>query len=83
MAIQAGISRKKLAQRVGTVLPVLIEGTSEESELLLRGRTEIQAPDVDGQVYIASPPTDVAVGQIRPVRITQAGDYDLVGEIVS
>lgn len=81
MAIQAEISRKKLAARVGTVLPVLIEGQSDESDLLLRGRTEIQAPDVDGQVYVASAPSDVAIGQIRPVRITQAGDYDLVGEI--
>lgn len=82
MAIQAEISRKKLATRVGKVVDVLVEGTSSESELLLKGRTEIQAPDVDGQVFIASAPDDVAVGQIRPVKITQAGDYDLVGEII-
>jgi ribosomal protein S12 methylthiotransferase len=83
MGLQAGISRQRLAGVVGQVLPVLIEGTSDESELLLRGRTEIQAPDVDGQVFVASPPPDAAVGQIRRVKITQAGDYDLVGEIVA
>ena len=82
MKIQAGISRKKLQAQVGQVLPVLIEGTAEESDLLLRGRTWFQAPDVDGQVYITSAPDDVEVGQIRAVRITEAGDYDLVGEVI-
>ncbi|MGK0345399.1 MAG: ribosomal protein S12 methylthiotransferase [Myxococcota bacterium] len=82
MRIQAGISRKKLHAHVGMVLPVLIEGTAEESDLLLRGRTWFQAPDVDGQVYINSAPEDVQIGQIRAVRITEAGDYDLVGEVV-
>lgn len=82
MEIQAGISRDYLQGWVGQTRPVLIEGVSEESELLLRGRTEIQAPDVDGQVYIASAPADVQIGQIRPVRFTQAGDYDLVGELL-
>ena len=82
MALQATLSKKKLDARVGSVVDVLIEGTSEESDLLLRGRTAWQAPDVDGQVYIVSPPDDVAIGQIRPLRITRAGDYDLVGELL-
>ncbi|NCG20778.1 MAG: 30S ribosomal protein S12 methylthiotransferase RimO [Rhodobacterales bacterium] len=82
MSIQAEISRKKLHQWVGKTVNVLIEGVSKESELLLRGRTEIQAPDVDGQVFIANASTDVKIGQILPVRITQVGDYDLVGELV-
>ena len=82
MRIQAEISRNKLEKMVGQVLPVLIEGTAEESDLLLRGRTWFQAPDVDGQVYINMAPEDVQVGQIRAVRITEAGDYDLVGEVV-
>jgi ribosomal protein S12 methylthiotransferase len=81
MDLQRQISRERHAGRIGQVMPVLVEGRAEESELLLRGRLEIQAPDVDGQVYIASAPADVAVGQIRQVRITQAGDYDLVGEL--
>ena len=82
MAIQAEISREKLQAMVGQIVPVLIEGHSEESELLLRGRTDTQAPDVDGQVYIGKAPEGVDVGQIRPVLITQAGDHDLVGEVV-
>ncbi|MCO4744433.1 MAG: 30S ribosomal protein S12 methylthiotransferase RimO [Proteobacteria bacterium] len=82
MELQAAISREKLNALVGQVIPVLIEGTAEESEHLLRGRTETQAPEVDGQVYITRAPDDVAVGQIRPFLIKQAGDHDLVGEII-
>lgn len=82
MAIQARISREKLAGWVGRTVDVLIEGLSEESDLLLRGRTRGQAPDVDGQVYIASAPPGVRAGQIRPLRVMQAADYDLVGELI-
>jgi ribosomal protein S12 methylthiotransferase len=82
MELQRGISRSKLLAKVGTVVPVLIEGTSEESEILLRGRTDRQAPDVDGQVYIADAPEGVEVGQIRRLEVTQAADYDLVGRLV-
>lgn len=82
MGIQAEISRGRLQGLVGTEVEVLIEGLSEESELLLRGRTRSQAPDVDGQVYIASAPAGVRVGDIRSLRVTQAADYDLVGELV-
>ena len=81
--IQRAISRDKLQQQVGAVVEVLVEGHAEESELLLRGRTSRQAPDVDGQVYIASAPKDVEIGQVRRLLVTQAGDYDLVGNILS
>ena len=46
-------------------------------------RTARQAPDVDGQVYIASAPEDVEIGQVRRLLVTQAGDYDLVGKILT
>ncbi|MCB9671761.1 MAG: 30S ribosomal protein S12 methylthiotransferase RimO [Alphaproteobacteria bacterium] len=82
MALQARLSGQRLKKLVGSVVDVLVEGVSEESELLLRGRTARQAPDVDGQVYIVSPPPDAAVGQIRPMRVTRAGEYDLVGELI-
>jgi ribosomal protein S12 methylthiotransferase len=82
MKLQAKISRRKLKAMVGRAVPVLVEGVSDESELLLRGRTDRQAPDVDGQVFINDAPEDVVVGQIRSLRITQAGDYDLVGELM-
>lgn len=82
MGLQARLSAGKLKGLVGSVVDVLVEGVSEESELLLRGRTARQAPDVDGQVYIVSPPEDAAIGQIRPMRVTRTGEYDLVGELL-
>ena len=81
MEAQASISWKKQQQYVGRVEPLLVEGLSRESDLLLEGRTRFQAPDIDGCVYITAGTADP--GQIVPVRITEAHPYDLVGEIVS
>jgi ribosomal protein S12 methylthiotransferase len=81
MAIQAGISKRKNQRMVGRVLPVLIEGESPETDLLLAGRTATMAPDVDGRVLINE--GEGAVGEIMPVLITEAHEYDLVGGIVS
>jgi ribosomal protein S12 methylthiotransferase len=64
---------------VGHRLPVLIEGHSYETQMLLKGRTATMAPDVDAQVLI-NKGVGVA-GEILPVLITEAHTYDLVGEI--
>jgi ribosomal protein S12 methylthiotransferase len=82
MAAQAAISSELHEALVGRTLPVMVDGVSDESELLLSGRLESQAPDVDGQVYITSAPQGVAPGQIHPCLIVQAGEYDLAGELV-
>jgi ribosomal protein S12 methylthiotransferase len=62
---------------------VLIEGPSKETELLWEARMSTQAPEIDGVCYIndfgASQPKP---GQIRRMRIVEAHDYDLVGELV-
>ena len=79
MGVQAEISAKQLRRYVGRVEPVLVEGVSEESELLLEGRSRYQAPEIDGCVYITS--GQVSPGDIVPVRITEAHTYDLVGEV--
>jgi ribosomal protein S12 methylthiotransferase len=80
MRLQAQISRKKSRSLVGETIPVLVEGVSDETDLLLRGRTATMAPDVDGQVLINKGVG--TVGEIVPVRITEAHAYDLVGEIL-
>jgi ribosomal protein S12 methylthiotransferase len=80
MAIQAEISRNRLQRLVGNVEPVLVEGVSAESELLLEGRTRYQAPEIDGCVYLTS--GQVNPGDIVSVRITEAHTYDLVGEVI-
>ncbi|MBI3810693.1 MAG: 30S ribosomal protein S12 methylthiotransferase RimO [Nitrospirae bacterium] len=80
LALQSGIIREKHASLIGTVQEVLVDGPSSETDLLLEGRTEGQAPEIDGVIYIndgaASP------GDIVKVEITQAGEHDLVGHIV-
>jgi ribosomal protein S12 methylthiotransferase len=83
MKLQKGVVKKRLKGLIGKEVDVLVEGTAQESALLLRGRTATQAPEVDGQVYVQRAPEDVRIGQIRSLRVTQVGDYDLVGEIVA
>jgi ribosomal protein S12 methylthiotransferase len=80
MALQRKISREKNRAKKGKILPVLVEGFSPETDLLLVGRTPGQAPDVDGVVYITR--GTARAGEIRRVAITQAHDYDLAGELV-
>lgn len=80
MEAQAEISAGLQQRFVGRVEPVLIEGVSGESELLLEGRSRFQAPEIDGCVYITS--GQVHPGDIVSVRITEAHTYDLVGEVV-
>ncbi|NPV52885.1 MAG: 30S ribosomal protein S12 methylthiotransferase RimO [Firmicutes bacterium] len=80
MELARRISREKNEEKVGRVLDVLIDGRAPESELLTVGRSQAEAPEVDGVIYIGNdhPP----VGAMRRVKITQAGDYDLVGEVI-
>ena len=79
MKAQARVSLKKNLALKGRIEPTLIEGYSEETELLLRGRSVRQAPDVDGQVYITSGQADV--GDIVNLKITDSSEHDLIGEI--
>lgn len=81
MKLQKRISREINKARVGAQIEALVEGLSEETDLLLQARASFQAPEVDGVVYINS--GQAQVGDIAPVLITQAGDYDLVGEIIA
>ena len=80
MSLQKKISRKKHQAYIGRTLPVIIEGYSEETKLLLSGRMSQQAPDIDGQVYINEGVGNV--GSFVNVKITHSHDYDLVGKIV-
>lgn len=80
LGLQAGISKQRNRERVGTVQKVLVEGTSPETDLLLSGRYYGQAPEIDGLVLINK--GDAVVGEFFDVRITDAHEYDLIGEIV-
>jgi ribosomal protein S12 methylthiotransferase len=80
ITLQSEISQRRLQRFVHKVEPVLIEGVSRETDLLLEGRTRYQAPDIDGCVLINE--GDTRSGEIVEVEITEAQTYDLVGRIV-
>lgn len=80
MRAQARLSFRHNRSLIGTTEQVIVEGFSEETELLLKGRSSRQAPDIDGQVYITSGNADV--GDIVSLKITDSSDYDLIGEMV-
>lgn len=78
-SIHSRFMEKRLAAKVGSVQESLIEGISEESDLLLQGRTWDQAPEVDGVLYITS--GQALAGEIHGVTITGFHGTDLFGEI--
>jgi ribosomal protein S12 methylthiotransferase len=83
MAIQRKISRARNRMLIGQELPVLVEGTTPDSDLLWQARLSTQAPEIDGVCYISDPgETPLSPGEIRKMRITAAHDYDLTGDLV-
>lgn len=81
---QREIVRELNSEYLGKVINVLIEGEHEETDLLVQGRHEGQAPDIDGKVIINDlNGRDVKIGDLVSVEITDVLDYDLVGKIVS
>jgi ribosomal protein S12 methylthiotransferase len=84
MRLQRKISRKKMKAMVGRDLDVLVEGPSEESEYLLVGRHQGQAPEIDGSVFLG---LDDGVraprrGDVVRARVTGFADYDLSASVV-
>jgi ribosomal protein S12 methylthiotransferase len=84
MQIQKGISRRKKKALVGREVEVLLEGMSEETDLLLEGRTARHAPEIDGKVYVNDVPDGLVprVGEFYRCEITESHDYDLVARIL-
>jgi ribosomal protein S12 methylthiotransferase len=96
LAVQEGIATAKGRARVGSVVDVLVEGVSEETELLFEGRHEGLAPEIDGVVYINEEVANLThpprarqnapfpgPGEMVKVEITDAALYDLMGHIVT
>ena len=79
MKLQAELRADAQAELVGEEIDVLVDGFAEESELLLQGRHEGQAPEIDGRVVL----TDGTAqrGDFVRARITQAGPHDLVATL--
>ncbi len=82
MGLQETIAARRNRRLVGRIVQVLVEGTAEESDLILSGRAEWQAPEIDGRVILTDAPEPLAPGRFVPVRIARAYPYDLVGAAV-
>ena len=83
MKQQVKIAAAKNRKLIGKEFPALLEGVSQESELLLQGRLESQAPEIDGVCLINdSEVAPVSAGEFRVVRISRALEHDLLGTII-
>jgi ribosomal protein S12 methylthiotransferase len=84
MQIQKQISRRRKKNLRGQEFDVVLEGPSEESDLLLEGRSAMHAPEIDGKLYIADVPEGMipAAGEFYRCQVTETHDYDLVAKIV-
>jgi len=84
MHIQQGISKRTKRQLVGREFDLLVEGPSEETDLLWEGRTPMHAPEIDGKVFINDFGSHESLmrGEFYRCEITEAHDYDLVARIL-
>ena len=80
MQTQLTVTEEKNAEKIGKILTVLCDGFDTVAEIYY-GRSYADAPDVDGKVYFTSD-KKVGEGEFVKVKITEALDYDLVGERV-
>jgi ribosomal protein S12 methylthiotransferase len=85
MEIQRKISKTGKKRLLGREVDLLLEGTSEESDLLLEGRTPMHAPEIDGKVFVNDVAEEVEAkpGEFYRCQITEAHDYDLVAKILA
>ena len=84
MKLQLKISRKSKAAWVGREVEVLVEGESDETDLLWQGRTALHAPEIDGTVLINDfgPHETLVPGTFYRAEITESHDYDVVARIL-
>jgi len=85
MKIQQSISKRRKKRLIGREFDLLLEGSSEETDLLLEGRTAMHAPEIDGKVFVNEVPEglDTRPGEFYRCEIVEAHDYDLVAKIVA
>ena len=83
LRIQRQISKKKMKALRGQELDILVEGQSDESEYVLMGRHQGQAPEIDGQVYLSlDGDFTPAPGSFVRARVTHSAEYDLAAQVL-
>jgi ribosomal protein S12 methylthiotransferase len=84
MKLQQKISTRAKAGWVGREIDLLVEGPSDETDLLWQGRTPLHAPEIDGKVLINDfgPYEALVPGTFYRAEITESHDYDVVARIL-
>jgi len=80
MRIQQDISLARNNAKIGSIISVLIEGKEASENEIYVGRSEFDAPEVDGVIFVNG--RALAPGDIVQVRVTHAYEYDLIGEVI-
>ena len=84
MALTARISAEKLAAKVGRTLPVIIDEVGEPDEdgdIGATGRSQADAPEIDGNVFLRNVPRGIEPGAIVSATIEDADEHDLFGAL--
>lgn len=81
MQKQQDISAAKMQKKIGTLQDCIIDGVAEDGKTII-GRSKADAPEIDGNVFITAGNKAVTSGDIVSVKITDADEYDLYGEMV-
>jgi ribosomal protein S12 methylthiotransferase len=79
---QAAAARAYHASLVGQRLMVMVDGPSDQHELMLVGRHAGQAPEIDGVVHLGAPPESVRPGSMVEAVVSDADEVDLAAEPV-
>ena len=84
MEVTERISAAKLAAKVGTTLPVIIDEVGEPDEdgdVGATGRSQADAPEIDGAVYLRNVPETLRAGNFVNVEVEDSDAHDLFGFI--
>ena len=79
MALQMGISKELNEKKIGLEYRVLVD--RKEGNYFV-GRTEFDSPDVDNEVLIPAEDIYLKIGDFCQVKIVEAHDYDLIGQVI-
>jgi len=86
MQLQQTISRKNNQKLIGRDFNILVDGQSDDGSGIFYGRSEMDAPDVDGMVYLHSTKgpkhPKIKPGDFVRARVTDAKEYDLTAELI-
>jgi ribosomal protein S12 methylthiotransferase len=84
MEVTERISAAKLQDKIDTIIPVIIDEVGEPDEdgdIGATGRSQADAPEIDGAVYLRNVPSTLKQGDIVDVEVEDADAHDLFGAL--